>query len=84
MVLDLKTAGALVPGGLDKKKLEDSMETKSIRVRRSFWYDKAVLEVGRVIKVPAVQAAGFVSSNKAEYAPDAEVTEGAKKGRGRY
>ncbi len=79
MVLDLETAGALISGTPIKKKLEGFMETKSIRIRRRFWYDKAVVEVGTIIKVPAAQAAGFVSSNKAEYVPDAEMVGEAKK-----
>jgi hypothetical protein len=70
MVLDLESAGALVPGKYSKKPTEDFMETKKVRVLRAFYHDKEIQPVGKEFVIPLVKATEYKAANKIEILPD--------------
>jgi len=67
MVLDHKSAGALILG---TKPSEVIMSAKTIKVLRRFYINGVVQEIGKKIQVSATDAVAWVGTNKAEIVPD--------------
>jgi hypothetical protein len=68
MVFDVKTAGALISGGITKT--EDCMNTKRVKVLRAFWDGKNPLSVGDFVALPEGIARQAVAAKKAEFVGD--------------
>lgn len=78
LVLTIENAGALIPGKITK---EDFMETRTVRALRGFYFDRKVVKLGTIIKLPKIFAIEVCASNKAEMVDPAieEKSEAAEK-----
>ena len=79
MVLDIETAGALVPGSRIKK--EVSVEMQRVKILRSFRDGKDDLPKDAIVRIPKWLAVQAKEANKVEFLPEEPKPVEAKMGK---